>query len=95
VYVDRWSSDLGELIRGDVLDVTRGLEDASYDLIFADPPFNIGKAYGASVDDERERESYLDWCRSWLDELVRLLAPGGSLFRLQPAPLECPSRSPP
>lgn len=52
----------------------------SFDLIFADPPFNIGKAYGDSVDDERDRESYLKWCREWLDQCVRLLADGGSIF---------------
>jgi len=32
------------------------------------------------VDDERDRETYLGWCRLWLDEMVRLLAPGGSMF---------------
>jgi len=68
------------VIRGDSVEVMKGLDDGSYDLVFADPPFNIGKVYGESVDDERDRENYLDWCRSWLDELVRVLADGGSLF---------------
>jgi site-specific DNA-methyltransferase (adenine-specific) len=77
---EEWRTPHGRLVRGDALAVLPRLKAESYDLIFADPPFNIGKAYGDSVDDDREREAYLTWCRSWLDQLVRLLAPGGSLF---------------
>lgn len=75
-----WRSDLGRLYKDDALGVLKRLPPGSVDLAFADPPFNIGKVYGDSVDDERDREAYLAWCRAWLDELVRVLADGGSLF---------------
>lgn len=52
----------------------------SIDTIFADPPFNLGKEYGHRVNDNREEEDYLHWCRQWLSECIRVLAPGGSLF---------------
>lgn len=77
---EAWQSRLGRLYRGDALTVLPKFKAASFDLIFADPPFNIGKAYGDSVDDDRERDAYLTWCRAWLDEMVRVLAPGGSMF---------------
>jgi site-specific DNA-methyltransferase (adenine-specific) len=32
------------------------------------------------VDDNLPNAEYLEWCRSWLVELVRILKPGGSLF---------------
>lgn len=52
----------------------------SVDLIFADPPFNLGKSYGSGMDDSIPEERYLDWSKKWIDECVRILKPGGSFF---------------
>lgn len=49
-------------------------------MVFADPPFNLGKKYGKSTDDLRREEDYLSWCRAWLAECVRVLKPGGAFF---------------
>lgn len=68
------------LFGSDCLDVLRALPDGCIHTVFADPPFNIGKSYRAGTDDERPEDEYLDWCRTWLDECVRVLAPGGALF---------------
>ncbi len=70
----------GQLFEHDCLDVCRALEPDSVDLAFADPPFNLGKQYSSNIDDSMAVEDYLSWCRMWLDELVRVLKPGGSLF---------------
>jgi site-specific DNA-methyltransferase (adenine-specific) len=74
------TTPLGELYQADCLDVMRGLRAESVDLAFADPPFNLGKKYSSKIDDARADHDYLEWCRGWLDEMVRLLKPGGSLF---------------
>jgi site-specific DNA-methyltransferase (adenine-specific) len=58
----------------------KALPDGSADLAFADPPFNLSKFYSSKMDDNLPHATYLDWCRSWLVELVRILKPGGSLF---------------
>ncbi|WP_205944700.1 DNA-methyltransferase [Pelagibius litoralis] len=58
----------------------RNLEDESVDLAFADPPFNLGKQYASKINDARASEDYLDWSRRWIDEIIRLLKPGGALF---------------
>lgn len=71
---------LGRLYAADCMAVLPHVADASVDTVFADPPFNIGKAYGPSVDDRMTERAYLDWCKSWLRECVRVLVPGGSLF---------------
>ncbi|MDW8310490.1 MAG: site-specific DNA-methyltransferase [Verrucomicrobiales bacterium] len=52
-----------------------------FDLVFADPPYNLAKSYDAYADARAERE-YLEWCERWLDGAVRALRPGGSLFVL-------------
>lgn len=74
------NTELGKLYEGDCLEVMRCVEDASVDLAFADPPFNLGKKYTSNIDDDRASHEYLDWCRMWLDEMIRVLKPGGALF---------------
>ena len=70
----------GKLYQGDCLQVLAKLDAESVDLAFADPPFNLGKEYASKIDDAIADHAYLDWCRSWLTEMIRLLKPGGSLF---------------
>lgn len=65
---------------GDALDVLATLPDASIDLIFADPPYNIGKKFGESEDRWPSEEAYLSWCYAWIDSCVQKLAPGGSFY---------------
>jgi site-specific DNA-methyltransferase (adenine-specific) len=71
---------LGSLFAGDCLTVLPSVRDAIIDTVFADPPFNLGKEYGKNCDDELPETEYLNWCKQWLDECVRVLKPGGSLF---------------
>jgi site-specific DNA-methyltransferase (adenine-specific) len=52
----------------------------SVDLIFADPPFNLGKDYGNGVSDSLKDHAYLKWCERWIAEGVRVLKPGGVFF---------------
>lgn len=71
---------LGHLYQEDCLKVMPTLETESVDLAFADPPFNLGKQYSSNINDARASHDYLDWCHQWLDEMVRVLKPGGALF---------------
>ncbi len=73
-------TSLGMLFQGDCLPFMQDLPDASIDMIFADPPFNLGKNYGSGITDEKKDADYLDWSRSWIKECIRILNPGGSLF---------------
>jgi len=52
-----------------------------FDLIFADPPYNLGKLY-ASYSDAAAEEAYVHWCEEWLQLCTRVLRPGGSLYVL-------------
>lgn len=70
----------GELHQADCQDFLRTVESESVDLAFADPPFNLGKQYSSRINDAITCEEYLQWCESWLMEMVRTLKPGGSLF---------------
>src|SRR5665213_1858799 len=71
---------LGALYAADCMTVLPLLKDEVADTVFADPPFNLGKQYGKSTDDSLPDKRYVQWCREWLAECVRVLKPGGSLF---------------
>lgn len=74
-------TDLGLLYKTDCFNLFASLKSESVHCVFADPPFNLGKDYGAgAVKDALERRDYLKWSYQWIDECVRLLVPGGALF---------------
>ena len=70
----------GALFADDCMNVLPGIADAAVDTVFADPPFNVGKEYGDRTDDKRPDDAYLEWCKTWISECVRILKPGGSFF---------------
>jgi site-specific DNA-methyltransferase (adenine-specific) len=70
---------LDRLHPGDCLERFRYVEDASIDLVFADPPFNIGYDYDV-YDDRRDAGQYLDWTKAWGREVVRVLRPSGTFW---------------
>jgi DNA modification methylase len=79
------------LIHGDCLAIMRALPDASFDVLYLDPPFFSRKDYHLPVSDgQREHsfsdtwagglQAYLDWLGVRLAEMHRLLQPEGALF---------------
>lgn len=67
------------IVHGDVIEALAGVETDSVDLIFADPPYNIGKDFNG-LRDLRDEGEYLNWCREWIDECVRVLSPTGTFY---------------
>ena len=55
---------------------------AGVDLIFADPPYNIGFEYDGHYVDRRPDEEYLGWTYDWIDAAAELLKPTGSMYIL-------------
>jgi len=60
-----------ELHLGDCLEVMRTMPDKSVDLVFVDPPYNVGKDYGTYKDNLPE-DKYFAWCLKWLGEIERI-----------------------
>jgi site-specific DNA-methyltransferase (adenine-specific) len=75
-----YTTALGSLLKGDSLKILPTIASECIDTIFADPPFNIGKEYGESVNDHRSEQEYLEWCHVWIDDSIRILKQGGSFF---------------
>ena len=55
------------------------LDAGSVDLVFADPPFNIGYDYDA-YDDRRREDEYLAWSEKWGAAVFRVLKPTGTFW---------------
>jgi DNA modification methylase len=72
---------LNQMHRGKCLDVLKAIPSQTVDLAFADPPFNLTKAYSGYVDDRNDTD-YIGWCKRWLIEYERVLKPGGALLVL-------------
>jgi site-specific DNA-methyltransferase (adenine-specific) len=65
--------------RGDCIREMQKLEAGSVDLVFADPPFNIGYDYDV-YRDSLSAEKYLDWSRNWIGGVHRILKPDGTFW---------------
>lgn len=66
---------------GDAVEVLdRQIAERSVDLIFADPPYNIGKNFNGRQDRWSSDEDYLSWCYHWLDLCISKLKESGSLY---------------
>lgn len=70
---------LGKIHQGDCIELMQKMDSGSVDLVFADPPFNIGYEYD-QYDDRQDDEKYLDWCRTWIAEVHRVLKPSGTFW---------------
>jgi modification methylase len=84
---------LGRILDGDCVAAMRGLPDASVDLVFADPPYNLqlggdlNRPDGSHVDAVTDHWDHFDsfaaydrFTRTWLAEARRVLKPNGALW---------------
>ncbi|WP_159977997.1 MULTISPECIES: site-specific DNA-methyltransferase [unclassified Novosphingobium] len=84
---------LGHIIPGDCIEAMRTIPDASVDMVFADPPYNLqlggdlsrpdGSHVDAVTNDWDKFSSfaaYDQFTRDWLTEARRVLKPEGSLW---------------
>jgi site-specific DNA-methyltransferase (adenine-specific) len=69
------------IIQGDSLEIlTCEIPDDSIDLIFVDPPYNIGKNFNGLKDKWVTDEEYLIWCYKWIEQCIKKLKSTGSLY---------------
>ncbi len=84
---------LNTILAGDCIEMMRGLPEASVDLIFADPPYNLqlkgslhrpNNTLVDACDDEWDQfasfAAYDAFTKAWLAEAKRLLKPDGAIW---------------
>ena len=71
--------ETSRLYSADAIETLKRIPDEKVDLAFADPPYNLSKKY-RGYRDNMKISQYFEWCDLWLEHLVRVLKPGGSLI---------------
>lgn len=67
------------LTQGDCIKGLATLPPGSVDLVFADPPFNIGYQYDL-YEDRKHADEYLAWSRQWTEAVKQALKPNGAFW---------------
>lgn len=68
------------LICADLNDALVTIPNNSVDLIFIDPPYNIGKIFENTRDKWESDEAYLHWSYRWIDMCIDKLKDTGSFY---------------
>jgi len=70
---------LNKIICGDCIEVLGKIKEPFADLIFADPPFNIGYKYDKYYD-KVKKKNYIAWTKDWMTICKKVLKPHGSFY---------------
>jgi site-specific DNA-methyltransferase (adenine-specific) len=70
---------LNKIICGDCIEVLGKVNEPFADLIFADPPFNIGYKYD-KYHDKVKKKNYIAWTKDWMTVCKKVLKPNGSFY---------------
>ena len=77
-----WRTWKGEIVCCDALSFLNRLKPGIADIVFLDPPFNLGKSYGDKPGnaDEKSDQDYSDFMKRILTHSAEILSPGGALY---------------
>ncbi|MBD2293511.1 adenine-specific DNA-methyltransferase [Anabaena sphaerica FACHB-251] len=79
--IERYENKQHTIFHGDAISIlSNHIASESVDLIFIDPPYNIGKKFGNFHDKWESEEQYINWSYQWLDECIRIVKPNGTIY---------------
>jgi site-specific DNA-methyltransferase (adenine-specific) len=70
---------LNQIIKADSISLLNDGPSEWVDLVFADPPFNIGYLYH-NYDDEKDVDEYVSWSEQWMRAVHRAMKPSASFY---------------
>jgi site-specific DNA-methyltransferase (adenine-specific) len=79
LYNARRMPQPNQIIQGDSIQILSDGPEGWVDLVFADPPFNIGYLYHG-YNDKRNTADYLKFSKEWMGAVHRALKPTGSFY---------------
>jgi site-specific DNA-methyltransferase (adenine-specific) len=79
--IERYQNQQHTIFHGDTIStLSKYIPTDSVDLIFLDPPYNIGKQFSNFHDKWESEAEYLNWSYQWLDQCIRILKPNGTIY---------------
>ncbi len=79
-FADSITHGIDAMICGNASEILPRLEPNSYDLLFADPPYNLTKRFGREAFKRSTSEEYEKWLDAWLHLCLPLLKPTASVY---------------
>jgi DNA modification methylase len=70
---------INKIVCGDCIEILSKVREPFADLIFADPPFNIGYKYDKYYDKVKSK-NYIAWTKDWMTACRGVLKPHGSFY---------------
>jgi len=74
------SIEYDNIYHGDCLDIMKGMDDDSVNLIIADPPYGIDYQSNYKKEKFDKLENDNTFLLDWIDEAYRVLKPGGAIY---------------
>lgn len=75
------SADGHTIYHGDAVEILNSaIQSESVDLIFVDPPYNIGKQFSKFNDRWPSDSVYIEWAYKWIDTCIRILKKSGTMY---------------
>lgn len=71
---------VNRMVFGDAFEILPRSGNQRFDLLFADPPYNLTKSFGQETFRELTSDDYEAWLDSWLSLCVPLLKPTASIY---------------
>lgn len=69
-----------KIVCGDAFEVLKKLPARSFDLLFADPPYNLTKNFGENSFRQTSLDEYEAWLDAWLRDCARVLKKTASVY---------------
>ncbi len=70
---------INKIVAGNCIELLGKVKEPFADLIFADPPFNIGYQYD-KYKDKLKKNKYISWTEEWMGACFNVLKPAGSFY---------------
>ena len=67
-------------ICGDTFETLKFLPEKRFDLLFADPPYNLTKNFGENSFKQTSLDEYEAWLETWLEDCAKLLKETASIY---------------
>ena len=80
LIIEPATDPVDQVVCGDAFTILEQLPPNRFDLLFADPPYNLNKSFGRSAFKQTTTDGYEAWLGSWLSLCVSLLKPTASAY---------------
>ena len=80
IFEDDLRDFQNKIICGDAFRILKKLPENSFDLLFADPPYNLTKNFGENSFKQTSLDEYEAWLEAWLADAARVLKPTASVY---------------